>query len=159
MFRFGTKSEAHLSGVHADLVRVARRALMLSGVDFAVTDGVRTATEQRALVASGASQTLASRHLTGHAIDIAPAVNGQLRWDWPLFYRLADAMIGAAKMEAVPLRWGGAWNCVMAPGVELVADAETLSAAYVDACRRKGKKPILDGPHFELPTAHYPAGG
>lgn len=157
MFRFGAKSAAHLVGVHADLVRVTHRALELTGINFAVIAGLRTQAEQMQLVASGASQTMVSRHLTGHAVDIAPVIGGKLRWDWPPFFSLADAMFRAAKMEAVPLRWGGAWDWEMAPGVELVAGAEALSAAYVDACRRKGKKPYLDGPHFELPAHYYPA--
>ena len=159
MFRFGAKSEQRLTGVHPHLVRVTRRALELTSVDFAVTEGLRPQARQMELVTAGASRTMASRHLTGHAVDIAPAIAGELRWDWPLFYHLADAMFRAAKMEAVPLRWGGAWDWEMGPGVELVASAETLSSAYVDACRRRGKNPFLDGPHFELSARFYPVGG
>ncbi len=125
-FKFGPRSESRLQGVHPDLVRVVRRALELSKVDFAVLEGVRTPERQTELFKSGASQTLNSRHLTGHAIDLAPVVGNQVRWDWPLFYPLAEAMKAAAAESNIPIEWGGDW--------------------------RKFK----DGPHWQLPWKEYP---
>lgn len=157
MFAFGRTSEAKLVGVHPDLVRVVRRALTLSAVDFAVVDGLRSIDTQRQLVASGASQTMDSRHLTGHAVDLAPFVAGGVRWDWPLVYQVADAMLRAARLEAVPIRWGGAWDRD-STNADMLASADALSEAYCERQRRRGAKPFVDGPHFELLRKLYPSG-
>lgn len=125
-FKFGERSESRLVGVHPDLVRVVRRALEISKVDFAVLEGVRNNERQAELLRAGASQTMKSRHLTGHAVDLAPVVGNQVRWDWPLFYPLAEAMKAAAAEANIPLEWGGDW--------------------------RKFK----DGPHWQLPWRGYP---
>ena len=132
---FGRTSERNLVGVDGRLVRVARRALTLSTVDFAVTDGVRTAEQQAIYVASGASWTANSRHLTGHAIDVAPWIDGKARWDW----------------EGVPLRWGGVWDRLL---LDLQRDSlEDEVASYVRRCRsaKPPKAAKIDGPHFEIP--------
>jgi peptidoglycan L-alanyl-D-glutamate endopeptidase CwlK len=126
-YRFSARSETNLRGVHKDLVAVTRRALELTEVDFTVIEGLRSAARQRQLVAKGASKTMNSRHLTGHAIDIAPYIDGSIRWDWPPFYQLSDAMKKAAAERHVPLEWGGDWQS------------------------------FKDGPHFQLPWAVYPA--
>ncbi|MFM7012456.1 MAG: M15 family metallopeptidase, partial [Betaproteobacteria bacterium] len=85
-FVFGARSLAKLKGIHPDLRKVMDRAIELTPIDFAVTEGLRTEARQKELVAIGASKTLRSRHLTGHAVDIAPFAAGKLRWDWPLFH-------------------------------------------------------------------------
>lgn len=125
-FKFGQRSEERLKDVHPDLVKVVRRALEISKVDFAVLEGIRSPERQAQMVKSGASQTLNSRHLTGHAIDVAPVVGNQVRWDWPLYYPLAEAMKAAAAELNIPIEWGGDW--------------------------RKFK----DGPHWQLPWSKYP---
>lgn len=126
-YYLGKRSRARLKGVHPDLVRVVKRAIDITPVDFTVIEGVRSRERQRQLVRSGASRTMRSRHLTGHAVDIAPWVGGTVRWDWPLFYPIAKAMKQAAKELNVPITWGGDW-------------------------RR-----FKDGPHFQLQWKHYPA--
>jgi peptidoglycan L-alanyl-D-glutamate endopeptidase CwlK len=120
------RSRQRLTGVHQDLVRVVLRAAELTEVDFVVTEGVRTQARQKKLVAAGASKTLRSRHLTGHAVDLAAVVGGQVRWDWPLYHKLAGAMKRAAAELGVPLEWGGDWRT------------------------------FKDGPHFQLPWGAYP---
>jgi peptidoglycan L-alanyl-D-glutamate endopeptidase CwlK len=122
-FILGARSQRALVGVHPDLVRVVRRAIRLTDLDFRVTEGVRTLARQRQLVAAGASRTLN----TGHAVDLAALVGGQVRWDWPLYRRLAVVMKRAAAEVGVPLKWGGDWTT------------------------------FRDGPHFELPRQQYPA--
>lgn len=116
-----------LAGVHPDLVRVIERAAD-EGAEFIVTEGVRSMQRQRELMVAGATRTLNSRHLTGHAVDVAALVNGEVRWDWPLYHRLAAQILRAAAIEGVPLTWGGDW------------------------------KGFRDGPHYELPREAYPAG-
>lgn len=103
------RSLKKLEGVHEDLVRVVMRAADLSEVDFIVTEGLRPMKRQRALVAAGASKTLKSRHLTGHAIDFAPVVDGEVTWKWPPFFLIADAFKKAAREVGVAIVWGGDW--------------------------------------------------
>lgn len=125
-FRLSARSRSRLQGVHPDLVRVVERAIALTPVDFMVTEGLRDADRQAGLVKAGASRTLKSRHLTGHAVDIAALVDGEVRWDWPLYPRIAAAFKQAAQDLAVPLTWGGDWPR------------------------------LRDGPHFELNAKAYP---
>lgn len=95
-----------LAGVHPDLVRVVIRARAEEA--FSVIEGLRTPERQRELVAKGASKTLKSRHLTGHAVDLGPV---PLDWkDKAAFRRLAAAMKRAADDEGVALVWGGDWR-------------------------------------------------
>lgn len=125
-FVLGQRSLDRLKGVHPDLVRVVKRAITLSTQDFSVLEGLRTLARQKALVAAGASRTMNSRHLTGHAVDLGALLNGKVAWDWPLYARIAKAVKEAAKQEGVPIEWGGDW------------------------------KSFKDGPHFQLPFASYP---
>lgn len=108
-FKLGSMSLARLEGVHPDLARVIHRAIEITPVDFSVVEGLRTKERQAELVAAGASKTMNSRHLTGHAVDIAPYVGGTIRWDWPLFYQLAPAVKKAATELGVKVEWGGDW--------------------------------------------------
>ncbi|EPE4188427.1 M15 family metallopeptidase [Yersinia enterocolitica] len=125
-FHFSQASENNLYGVHPDLVRVVRLALSHSTLDFSVIEGLRDPVRQQELVNRGKSQTLNSRHLTGHAVDLAPWVNNTIPWeDWPAFAMVADAMKQAAATLGIPLTWGGDWK-------------------------------MRDGPHFELPRKDYP---
>ena len=118
-FVLGRASFAKLAGLHPDLVRVVKRAIALTPVDFRVTEGRRSAERQRELVKAGASQTMNSRHLTGHAVDVVALLDGQVRWDWPLYYRIAKASKAAAKAEGVPLEWGGDWKFRDGPHFQL----------------------------------------
>lgn len=120
------RSETSLKGVHPNLVRVVRRAAEITSTDFIVTEGLRTKERQIQLLASGASQTMRSRHLTGHAVDLAAKVGNEVRWDWPLYHKLAAAMKRAAHEVGVQIEWGGDWT------------------------------KFKDGPHFQLPWGKYP---
>ncbi|HGW3687168.1 TPA: M15 family metallopeptidase [Proteus mirabilis] len=127
-FRLSKRSEENLRGVHPDLVKVVHRALEITDIDFMVIEGKRNEARQRQLVASGKSQTMNSRHITGHAVDCAPLVNNQIPWnDWSYFKKVADAMMQAAKELGVDIEWGGNW------------------------------KTFKDGPHFQLTHKTYPA--
>lgn len=117
-FRLSARSEARLVGVHPDLVRVVRRAIVITTVDFAVFEGVRTLERQRELYARGASRTMNSRHLTGHAVDLVAWVpdprTGKpgLSWASEHYAAIAEAMSEAAYPPTgpyVPLEWGGSW--------------------------------------------------
>lgn len=124
----GARSLLRLEGVHPDLVRVIKRAAATSDLDFTVLEGLRTPERQRELMKQGATKTLNSRHLTGHAVDLAPMLGGKVSWDWPLYHRLAKIVKAAAAAEGVPIQWGGDWRT------------------------------FKDGPHWELPWKQYPKG-
>ena len=136
------RSLFRLQDIHADLVRVVERAAAMSDLDFTVLEGRRTLERQKVLLENGATKTLNSRHLTGHAVDLAPVVGGTVSWDWPLYYRLADVMRAASAHENVPIRWGGTWKLLSA--IQGPITAKILSRSFPD------------GPHFELPWANYP---
>ena len=163
-FALGSKSRQSLSGVHPDLARVVERAIEVTPVDFQVYEGLRTRARQAKLVASGASQTMDSRHLPGndglgHAVDLVPLIDfdgdgkAELRWDWSLCYRVADAVRRASMELQVPIRWGGVWDQALA---DLAGEMDDEVAGYVARRKAVGKKAFLDGPHFELPASVYP---
>ena len=127
-FKWSARSLSRLEGIHPDLRRVMDRAIQLVPIDITVLEGLRTKERQRELVNIGASQTMNSRHLTGHAVDIAPiGADGGVSWDWPLYHRIAPAIKQAAQEVGVPVEWGGDWTS------------------------------FKDGPHWQLPWRIYPA--
>lgn len=126
-FFLGKRSVSRLKGVHPDLIKVVKRAIEITTVDFTVLEGVRTRARQKKLFDAGASKTMNSRHLTGHAVDLGAYVGGRVSWDWPLYYRIAEAMKKAAAEFDVPIVWGGDW------------------------------KSFKDGPHYELDRRYYSA--
>jgi peptidoglycan L-alanyl-D-glutamate endopeptidase CwlK len=100
----------NLIGVKPSLVSLARRALELSTVDFGVTEGLRTKARQRELVAAKKSQTMNSRHLSGHAVDVMAYVNGAGTWEWKYYEDIARAFKQAAAELGIPIVWGGDWK-------------------------------------------------
>jgi len=110
MFYFGKRSEINLKGVNPELVSVVRRAIQITSIDFAVTEGLRDKKRQARLVSIGASKTMNSKHLNGDAVDLAAYDNGVICWDWPLYAKLADAMKQAALELDVAIVWGGDWT-------------------------------------------------
>ena len=153
-FKLGLRSRFALRGVHPDLVRVVERALKLTLLDFSVHEGLRSPQRQAELVATGASRTLASRHLTGHAVDIVPLIGGKKTWDWPAIFRIVPAVAVAAKELGTPVRWGGVWKLTSDLDV---SDLEGEMANYIARKKAEGKKPFPDGAHFELPRESYPS--
>lgn len=125
-YRLGNRSKERLEGVHPDMVAVVERAIELTEIDFTVLEGLRTLERQETLVARGASTTLNSRHITGHAVDLGAYVDGEVRWDWPLYHKIAEAMKQAALELKVDMDWGGDW------------------------------KSFPDGPHYQLSWKTYP---
>ena len=96
-----------LKGVHPHLIRVVARAAGMA--EFFVIEGVRTIEKQRLYIASGASHTIDSKHLTGRAVDLACMLGGELCWKWPLYHRLNEVMQRCAALEGVRITWGGDW--------------------------------------------------
>lgn len=152
-FSLSRRSEQELVGVRDPLVAVVRRAITITPVDFTVLQGLRTKQEQEALVESGASKTLDSRHLTGHAVDLGALLNGKVSWHWSLYHQVARSMQTAARSLDIEIRWGGVWDRTLN---SLSDDLEDEVAQYVARRRVNGNRAFLDGPHFELPKARYP---
>lgn len=142
-FVLGERSLKNLQGVHPDLVKVVKRAIKISPVDFSVIEGVRTKERQRELVKKGASKTMNSRHLTGHAVDIVLIVGGKISWNFDDYYPLAKAMAQSATELGVKVRWGGAWT--------VITGKSGTPQEWVKAYRTGGGR-FLDGVHFELPA-------
>ena len=109
-------------------MRVVKRAAATSDLDFTVLEGLRTVERQKELFAQKATKTMNSRHITGHAVDLAPMIGGKISWDWPLYNRLSKIVKAAAVAEKVSITWGGDWRT------------------------------FKDGPHWELPWKQYPKG-
>lgn len=109
-YAFSDRSRERMKGLHPDLVAVMERAIQITPIDFTVIEGLRTEARQKVLVAQGKSQTMNSRHLTGHAIDVAPVVKGRVSWDWKHYYPLAKAIKQAASDLGVNIEWGGDWT-------------------------------------------------
>ena len=131
MYTLGARSKSRLKGVHPDLVKVVERAINITTVDFTVLEGVRDPLRQKKLVEAGASQTMNSRHIPGadgfaKAVDLGAWVDDEVRWDWPLYHKIAAAMLEAARELNVKIVWGGSWA------------------------------KFRDGPHFELDRKAYP---
>lgn len=131
-FKLGKRSLSNLEGVHPDLVKVVRRAIELTKVDFTVIEGLRTKERQAQLLKEKKTTTMNSRHLTGHAVDLAAWVipegsdKGTVSWDWKHYYIIEKAMKQAASELKIPIEWGGDW------------------------------KSFKDAPHWQLPFNKYP---
>lgn len=118
MFRFSERSLKKLEGVHPDIIKVVKRAIEITPVDFGIIHGVRTQAEQNALYEQGRTKpgkivtwTRNSKHLKqkdgyGHAIDVAAYKKGTLSWDAELYYEIATAIKNAAKELDIMLYWG-----------------------------------------------------
>lgn len=125
-FKFSRRSEKAMRGIHPDLRAVLDEALRITHTDFMVIEGLRSLERQRNLVDQGASITMNSRHLTGHAVDLVPLLHGKVSWHWPVYHQLAPVLFRAAEKTGVPIEWGGNWT------------------------------DLKDGPHWQLPWSHYP---
>jgi peptidoglycan L-alanyl-D-glutamate endopeptidase CwlK len=135
MRQWDARSLRNLAGIHPDLRKVMDQALQDAPFAFVVTEGLRTVARQRELVRIGASRTMNSRHITGHAVDLVPFVDvnadGRVSveemYSWPLYHRLAPVIKAAAARVGVAIVWGGDWRT------------------------------FKDGPHWELDRRKYPA--
>lgn len=151
MNQLSQRSIDRMTGCHPDLVAVVTRAIELSPIDFFVVEGLRTKEQQKKNVASGASQTMNSRHLTGKAVDVGALVDGKYEGnDLKLYGTIAKAFQEASEELLIPIRWGGCWK-------ELSSIEEPYSALldYGDERRSQGLRPFFDAGHFELPTRAY----
>ncbi len=131
-FILSQRDRSRLFGVHPDLVRVVEHASGICTSEFIVVEGLRTLEKQREYFQAGKSKTMRSRHLTGHAVDLAPMVDtdhdGDLELSWSMkdFLPLHEAMEAAGREVNVRIEWGGDWTS------------------------------FIDAPHWQLPWETYP---
>ena len=153
-FKLSRRSLDRLEGIDDGLQAVIKMAITLTKTDFGVVQGMRTIEQQKELVASGASQTMRSKHLEGKAFDIMAFVNGRASWELNLYDDLADAIKEAATNLNVPICWGAAWGTPKMPYPMDIrkweGTMEEAMNAYIDLRRSQGRRPFIDGPHFEL---------
>ena len=147
-YKLSKRSLARLEGVDERLVRVVKSAIQYTSVDFGVIQGLRTIEEQRELVAKGASQTMKSKHLDGLAVDVMAYVGSRGSWEMSLYDNIADAFKLAAIEEDVAIRWGAAWH--ISDMREWDGTMQDAVDEYIDLRRSQGRRPFIDGPHFEL---------
>ena len=132
MFKLSQRSLNNLEGVHPDLVRVVKRAIEITPVDFGVSEGVRTIETQKQYMAEGKTTTLNSMHLPqsdgySHAVDLyCFDVNGVITWEHEWFRLVIQAMMTAAIELGVQIQAGGLWRT------------------------------FQDSPHFQLNKEYYP---
>lgn len=131
MFFLGKTSRSNLHGLHPDGIVLVSTAILITEVDFGVSETLRTRAQQKQNIANGVSWTMDSYHLKqssgyAHAWDVFAAIGNRARYDWPLMYKIYDAFIEASKITGIPFEAGINW---------------------------KGKK--KDGPHYQLPRKVY----
>ena len=147
-FKLSQRSLDRLDSVDPNLIKVVKYAIGVTKVDFGVIEGVRTLEKQKELVAVGASKTMNSKHLKGLAVDLMAYVGGRGCWELKVYDDIADAMKQGAIEYGVPIVWGASWH------IRNIADWEgTMEEAmndYIDTRRKEGKRPFIDGPHFEI---------
>ena len=148
MFKLSQRSLDRLDGVDERLQAVVNSAIHRSKIDFGVICGMRTLEEQRALVEKGASQTMKSKHLVGHAVDLMAYIGSRGSWELNLYDDIADAMAEAAREVDVPIVWGAAWNV---PNIaQFDGTMEDAMNSYIDERRSQNRRPFIDGPHFQI---------
>ena len=147
-YKLSTRSREKLIGVKGELKEVVCLAITYTKIDFGVIEGLRTENRQRALVESGASKTMKSKHLDGRAVDLMAYVDGRGCWELNVYDEVADAMKRAAIEVDVAVRWGAAWTVTDIR--EWNGTMEEAMNSYVDTRRGQGRRPFIDAPHFEL---------
>ena len=148
MFYLSNRSLRNLEGVNYKLVKVVKRAIEITKIDFGVIEGLRTKEQQRELVAKGASQTMNSKHLDGLAVDLLAYIGSRGSWELKLYDDIADAIKQSAIENDVPIRWGGAWHIDDIRYWQ--GSMEDAMNDYVDTRRKQGRRPWIDAVHFEL---------
>jgi peptidoglycan L-alanyl-D-glutamate endopeptidase CwlK len=122
-------------------------------VDFGITCGLRTIEQQKRLVETGRSQTMNSKRIPqgdeySHAVDVLAYVDGDVCWELNVYDEICDAMAAAAKEVGTSIKWGAAWSEGDIRAYK--STAEHAMNCYIDLRRSQGRRPFLDGPHFEL---------
>ena len=152
-FKLSQRSLDRLDGVHPSLFSIVEKAIQLTKVDFGCSCGVRTIEEQKVLLAKGASTTMKSKHLIqedgySHAVDLIAYLEGRVSWELNLYDDIADAMKEAADELDIAIVWGAAWHIKDLRSFD--GTMEDAMNEYIDLRRSQGRRPFIDGPHFQI---------
>jgi peptidoglycan L-alanyl-D-glutamate endopeptidase CwlK len=157
-FFLGARSLDRLKQLKPSLAFIVKEAIGLTICDFTVMQTSRSLAEQESAVATGHSRTMKSKHLLqsdgfAWAVDLGAWVNEKISWDETHYADIAFAIDQAATKHKFEkhVRWGGAWDRVLADfGGSHDAYLEEAKA-YATRFRltHPGKHPLVDLPHFE----------
>lgn len=115
MFKFSRRSLKRMKGVDECLVKIAKRAITISKIDFGIPPygGVRVVSEQFKLFTEGKSKCdgfrKKSKHQSGRALDVYAYVDGTASWHITHMSQIACAMLQASVDLGYPIKWGGLW--------------------------------------------------
>ncbi|KMQ70303.1 M15 family metallopeptidase [Chryseobacterium koreense] len=133
-YQLGQRSLANLQGVHPDLVKVMKAAIVNSPVDFTITEGLRTTKRQQELFAQGrttpgvkVTNVNGVKNLSNHqdeadgrkdglgqAVDLYPFFEGKVQVNHKdTIARLKDIAAHikkTAKDMGIKIVWGGDWK-------------------------------------------------
>ena len=107
---YDKRNRATLSELAPNTKRLAFKwyeYLVKNGIEVLVYDARRTVAEQKANVASGASQTMYSYHIVGQALDFVPVKDGKALWGG---YNAANIQKAIKEAQRLGFTWGGDWD-------------------------------------------------
>lgn len=118
VFKFGKRSSKKLEQTKIPLQKIARYALNLGLMDFAITEGLRSKETQDAYYHSGKSKVKwpHSKHNVKNkgdlsaAFDVVPYVDGKVSWNKMHCAVLVGIILASAKSLGYTLRNGGNWD-------------------------------------------------
>ena len=149
-FKLSKRSLDRIEGIDDELSTLVRTAIHNTPYDFGIPNlgGLRTIEEQRALVDSGASKTMKSKHLDGMAFDFMVFLGPRVCWELKFYDDVGDAIVKTAKdMGIKQLKWGGAWH------IDNILEWNgTMLEAYNDYVKLRvsqNRTPFVDMPHFQ----------
>lgn len=155
MFIFGKKSLSRLEGVHPDLIKIFKKAIGYSAIDFGISEGVRNKARQAQLVKAGASTTMYSKHIiqesTGfsHAVDMYTIVDGRACWELDTYAVAGESIVRSAKELGINnLSWGACWHIDDVAGCDM--DCTDMIQDYISTRAKQGRKVFMDAPHWQL---------
>ena len=122
MYYLSMTSLARLNKVEPILIKIFKKAIRNSPIDFGIASGKRTTAEQQALYALGRTKpgkivtyldgvNKKSYHQSGKAVDVYAYVNGKADWSSKYYEPIARHIQQVAKEKFnTDLTWGGDWK-------------------------------------------------
>jgi len=127
---YDKRNRATLNELAPNTKRLALRwyeYLVKNGIEVLIYDARRTVAEQRANVASGASQTMYSYHIVGQALDFVPVKDGKALWGG---YNAANIQKAIKEAQRLGFTWGGDWDSDGSQRDETFIDSPHLQYEY-----------------------------
>lgn len=143
----GYRSLNRLEGVHPDLVRVAKKAALISADDFTVLEGVRS--KEQMWINWGKGRTVAQCNAKGVPAQYAQPGAAKVTWlNDPLMSnhrKRSDGFGRAVDLAPFPIDWNNIDRFrKLMETVEKAADLEDVNISSGGRWRK------ADWPHFEL---------